>query len=323
MVYFLFDNPADKQNMGFLNNLDSANIKILFPCKQCLSIKSMIKACNDCLHKSSDGDTVICWYDFMGILCWWLCKFTFRKRNIVALNILLKKKKSLKNKVARELYKPALKSKNLVATVTAKEYGEAINKFLGIKKQYILLHDMYHSGYDIGYIGQVQENSVFCGGRNGRDWDFLFKIAKQMPDVQFNIVAPKAISDEYKNVLGENINLKTEIPELDFLNFMCQSSLVLMPLDTEAPAGLIAIFQATANGKLVIASDTVTTREYLGHQRGVLCKKDIDEWKKQIYYWLNHRDEGKSKTEKLRMFLEMECSEVKFAETLVALCDMK
>lgn len=319
MIYFLFDNPADKKNMEFLKEYDTASFRLIFPQEQCKSIKSMASTCRDCIRDSSEGDIIFCWYDFMGILCWWQCKALHKKRKIIALNILLKDKKTLKNRMARILYKPALMSKNLVVTVTAKEYGESVNRILGIKKQYTLLHDIYHGGYDIGYVEQVQENSVFCGGRNGRDWDFLLKLAKKMPDIQFNIVVPKTIFEEYKDIFGDNVNVKTEIPEPEFLKFMCQSSLVVMPLDTEAPAGLIAIFQAAANGKLVITTDTATTREYFENQRGVLCENELGEWEKQIRYWLEHQDEGKIRSEKLKLFLEQECSEKKYAETLMKL----
>lgn len=65
---------------------------------------------------------------------------------------------------------------------------------------------------------------------------------------------------------------------------MCQPSLVLMPLNTEAPSGLIVIFQAVANCKLIITTDTVTTREYFGNQRGVLCENDLGDWEKQVRY---------------------------------------
>lgn len=94
-----------------------------------------------------------------------------------------------------------------------------------------------------------------------------------------------------------------------------------MPLDTDAPAGLIAIFQAAANRKMIIASNTVTTREYFGEQRGVLCENDLGEWEKQICYWLEHLDDGKTRAEKLRVFLEEECSEKEYAETLMKLIE--
>lgn len=319
MIYFLFDNPADKKTMEFLKEYDTATFRLIFPQEQCKSIKSMMRTCRDCIGDSGKGDTIICWYDFMGILCWWLCRVLHKKRKIVALNILLKNKKSLKNRIVRILYRPALKSRNLVATVTSKAYGEAVNKLLDIKTQYILLHDIYHDEYSIGYIGKVQENSVFCGGRNGRDWNFLLQIAEQMPDVQFNIVVPKAAFEKYKNAFGDNVNVKTEIPETEFIELMCKSSLVLMPLDTEAPAGLIVMFQAAGNGKLIIASDTVTTKEYLAADRGVLCANSLNEWERQIRYWLAHQDKGKVRAEKLRLFLEKECSEKKYAETLMKL----
>lgn len=276
----------------------------------------MVRACNNCLQMSAAGDTIICWYDFMGIICWWLCKILHKKRNIVALNILLKNKQSIKNKVARILYKQALKSKNLKATVTSEEYGLFVNKLLGIKKQYILLHDIYHGGYDINYVGEVQKNSVFCGGRNGRDWEFLLDLSEIMPDISFNVVVSKEQYEQFKGRFGKNINVKTEIPEADFLNLMCQSSLVLMPLNTDAPAGLIAMFQAAANGKLVIATDTVTTREYFADNRGVLCKKSIKEWDKQIRYWLDHKTEAQKRVLNFQKFLESECSEKKYAEIL-------
>lgn len=316
MVYFLFDNPADRKNIEFLREYDTASFRLIFPQEQCKSVKSMVKACNNCLQMSAVDDTIICWYDFMGILCWWLCKILHKKRNIVALNILLKSKQSLKNKVARILYKPALKSKNLKATVTSEEYGSSVNKLLGIKKQYILLHDIYHGGYNFEYAGESQKNSIFCGGRNGRDWEFLLELSEKMPDISFNIVVPKEQYERFEGRFGKNVNVKTEIPEPDFLKLMCESSLVLMPLNTEAPAGLIAMFQAAANGKLVIATDTITTREYFADNRGVLCKKSIKEWEKQIRYWLDHTAEAQKRSIKFQRFLEKECSEQKYAEIL-------
>lgn len=316
MVYFLFDNPADKQNMEFLKKYCTASFELRFPKEQCKSIKSIVSLCSECIRDSSKSDTIICWYDFMGIICWWLCRLTFRNRNIVVLNILLKNKKSLKNRIARILYKQALKSKNLLATVTSKEYGESVNRLLGIRKDYILLHDIYYEEYDIGYTGYIQDNSVFCGGRNGRDWDFLFKLANQMPDIQFNVVMPLSVFEKYKNTFGDNVNVKTEIPGSEFLKLMCQSSLVLMPLNTEAPAGLIVIFQAVANCKLIITTDTVTTREYFGNQRGVLCENDLGDWEKQVRYWLSHKKEAQAKALNLRNYLENDCSNKKYAETL-------
>ena len=127
---------------------------------------------------------------------------------------------------------------------------------------------------------------------------------------------PREQFEQYKSKFRKNTNVKTEISESKFLTLMCQSSLVLMPLNTEAPAGLIVMFQAAANGKLIIASDTVTTREYFADNRGVLCKKSIDEWNIQIRFWLEHTAQAQERAKKFRQFLEKECSEKKYAELL-------
>ena len=316
MIYMLFDNPTDKKNMAFLNSYETAKVRQVYPSQKCNSTKEMLVACKDMIKQSAEGDTIICWYDFMAVLCWWLCKVQFKNRKIIALNILLKDKTTAKNKLAKFLYKPMLKSKKVLATVTSKQYGEYLNEMLGIKKQYTLLHDIYHGGYCIEYEGRVVPNTVFCGGRNGRDWDFFIEIAREMPEVTFNCVMPKAKLEKHKANLGKNMIVKSDISEREFLEFMCQSQLVVTPLDTEAPAGLIAFYQAAANGKMAVTSDTVTTQEYFTDDRGALCVKDVEEWKNTIQYYLRHRKEADASAAKFKKFLESECSEKQYAKTL-------
>ena len=70
---------------------------------------------------SKKRDTIIAWYDFQGILAWWICLLTFRDRNIVALNIRLKDKTTFVNKRAAFLYKYAVRSSKVKATVSSRE----------------------------------------------------------------------------------------------------------------------------------------------------------------------------------------------------------
>lgn len=101
MVYMLFDNPADKQNMTFLNGYETAKIRQIYPPQKCNSTKEMLAACKDMIKQSGEGDTIICWYDFMAVLCWWLCKVQFKNRKIIALNILLKDKATAKKQAGK------------------------------------------------------------------------------------------------------------------------------------------------------------------------------------------------------------------------------
>lgn len=316
MVYMLFDNPADKKNMDFLKDYETCSIKQVYPEHKCNSTKEMLKVCENCLKQSETGDIIICWYDFMAVLLWWICKFQRKYRKIVALNILLKDKNTVKNRIAKFLYKPVLKSKQVKATVTSLNYGKHLNQVLKIQKKYILLHDIYHENYKIEYQKEETDNSVFCGGRNGRNWDFLLKLAKEMPEVTFNCVMPKDKYEQYKQFFSENVNARFDISEQEFLEFMCQSKLIVTPLNTEAPAGLIAFFQAGANGKMVITSDTVTTQEYFAEGRGVLCKNSMEEWKKEIYYYLQHEDKAAKCAQKFEKFLSSNCSEANYAKII-------
>ena len=97
---------------------------------------------------------------------------------------------------------------------------------------------------------------------------------------------------------------------------MCQSQLVVMPLDTEAPAGLIAIYQTAANGKMSITSDTVTTQEYFEEGRGALCERKVDNWKDKIQYYLQHPADADACVMKFKNYLESECSEEKYAKII-------
>lgn len=168
----------------------------------------------------------------------------------------------------------------------------------------------------MNYKGIINPNTVFCGGRNGRDWDSLIKIAQAMPEVTFNCVMPKDKFERHKENFAPNMMVKSDIPESEFFEFMFQSQLVVTPLDTEAPAGLIVFYQAAANGKMVITSDTVTTQEYFTDGRGALCGKNIEDWKKKIWYYLRHKEEADASAAKFKNFLESECSEENYSKTL-------
>lgn len=159
---------------------------------------------------------------------------------------------------------------------------------------------------------QTVSNTVFCGGRNGRDWQFMIEVARSMPNVDFHLVMPQSVYEECKNVLPSNVYAKFNLPIKEFMKEMCSCEIVALPLDTEAPAGLIVLFQAAANMKYVITTDTMTTREYLGDGRGCLVVNNIEIWVNAINQRLG--TENIEASSKLLKFLETECSERKFIE---------
>lgn len=314
MIYLLFDNPNDKEKVSFITNSFSFEIKEIYSPKWDKLIIGWIIGSLTILKLSKSNDTIVCWYDFQAVLCYWLAKLSFRQRKIVCINLLLKDKASTKNKVVAWLYKKALKSKHFVASVTSVEYGKHLKNRLCIDKDLFLLHDVFHEDYKVNASLDVCLNTVFCGGRNGRDWNFMIEVAKAMPHVQFHLVMPKVTYDEYQHELPSNVVAKYNLSMDDFLKEMCSCELVALPLDTEAPAGLIVLFQAAANMKYIITTDTMTTREYLSDGRGCLLTNVVDVWSKAIDEKLGKVKPNAMASEKLLNFLETECSEEKFVE---------
>lgn len=314
MNFILFDNPQDKNRLSFISKIIHTEMKEVYSPKENKLVLGWIKGCLSVLRQSYRIDTIVCWYDFQAVLCYWLAKLSFKQRKFVCINLLLKDKASTKNKVVAWLYKKALKSKHFVASVTSVEYGIHLKERLGIDKELFLLHDVFHEDYKVNASLDVCPNTVFCGGRNGRDWKFMIEVAKVMPHVLFHLVMPKETYDEYQHELPSNVVAKYNLSMNDFMKEMCSSEIVALPLDTEAPAGLIVLFQSAANMKYIITTDTMTTREYLSDGRGCLLPNDVEVWKKAINEKLGNVQSNIIASKKLLNFLESECSERKFVE---------
>lgn len=321
MNYFLFDNPSDKSRLSFISKLTSVEMKYIGSPKCDKLIVGWLKGCLEVLRQSTHEDTIICWYDFQAILCYWLCSLSFRKRKIVCINLLLKDKDSLKNKVVSWLYRKVLNSKNVVASVTSKEYGEHLKKKLGIQKKIFLLHDVFHDSYKYGKQVTVRQNTVFCGGRNGRDWRFMVEVAKSMPDVKFHLVMPEAIYHKFWASIPNNVIAKYNLTMDEFMKEMCSCEIVALPLDTEAPAGLIVMFQAAANMKYIITTDTMTTREYLGEGRGSLIANEVNKWVAEIRNRLALSQSNFECSSRLFTYLKSECLEDKFVKGIETMID--
>lgn len=310
----LYDN-SDPKNTFLSERLEHC-ITVYSPKSRSL-FKQWCKGCVAALKKSETGDTILCWFDFQAVLCFWICKLLFLKRNIICLNVLLKDKPTMKNRLVSWLYRKALLSRNFKASVTSKAYGKWLNEKLGIKAQYALIHDVYHDSYEYECrMDSGKRNTVFCGGRNGRDWDFMIRVAESMPHVQFDMIMPKEVYVKYESRFTSNINAKCDVAYGEFMESLCTSSLVCLPLDTEAPAGLIVMFQAAANERMVITTDTVTTKEYISEDRGVLLPNDVQQWSKAIEYYLENSEERRGYAEKLKSFLQTECSEEIFVDNI-------
>lgn len=268
------------------------------------------------MRNSKPGDMIVCVLDIQAVMCYIVGLLTFHRRKIFAINLLLKHKPTLKNRITSLLYKLALNSNNFRATVTSPYYGEWLNTVHGMSHHYDILQDVYYSDYDTD--GETRRGDyVFCGGVNGRDWQFMFEVAALMPDTSFKIVMPGTLKEKYSDIITENVEVICDIPKEKFLELMDNSALVCCPLDTEAPAGLIVMFQATGHNKVIIATDTASSRVYVDNSRGFLLEKDADRWVAAIREIMAMDDTGyKTVHDNMKSFVKDYCSETRYVSTL-------
>ena len=264
---------------------------------------------------SKKGDTIIAWYDFQGILAWWICLLTFRDRNIVALNIRLKDKTTLVNRMAAFLYKYALRSSKMKATVSSLEYGEALKKRLGINRDFPLVRDInLYPGYCLPFKDNGRR--IFCGGNQSRDWNRVMRVARLLPDYRFVVIMPGKEREKVTDV-PSNVRILCDVPYKTFMGYMHSSTFLLLPVDTNAPAGLIVMFEATWLGKLLFTNSTQVMREYIGEHHGVLVRNDDQEFADKIEYYYSHQEEAAEKVNCFQKYLREECSEEGFTDRVI------
>lgn len=264
---------------------------------------------------SKKGDTIIAWYDFQGILAWWICLLTFRDRNIVALNIRLKDKTTLVNHMAAFLYKYALRSSKMKATVSSLEYGEALKMRLGINRDFPLVRDInLYPGYCLPFKDNGRR--IFCGGNQSRDWNRVMRVARLLPDYRFVVIMPGKEREKVTDV-PSNVRILCDVPYKTFMGYMHSSTFLLLPVDTNAPAGLIVMFEATWLGKLLFTNSTQVMREYIGEHHGVLVLNDDQEFANKIEYYYSHQEEAAEKVNCFQKYLRKECSEEGFTDRVI------
>ncbi len=279
--------------------------------------------------KTHNGDSVVSMFDYQGILLWWICKLTFTRRKILAINILHKGRTTAgcffyrcAHRLHDYLFQKALKDvRNIRATVTSTHYGEWISKQLNIDVKFFLLRDCNYWFYkaDETFAVEEKQNTVFCGGYNGRDWELVTKLVKGMPDVRFILMPGNKFFDSLNSKIGDckNAKIYRSVGETEFMSEQLSASIIIMPLKVESPAGLIVVFQSANNKKFVVVSKNVTMEEYVTNERGGILGDDLNEWKETIYHYLNHPEERKKCAEELHGFILKECSMERYCNTIL------
>ncbi|MBO4955603.1 MAG: glycosyltransferase [Muribaculaceae bacterium] len=290
--------------------------RLTMPCRKILSPQkkskyhTWIAGAWQASRQSKKGDTILAVYDFQGILCWIFGVLTMRRRNVLSINLLLKDKDTMRNKVATWLYRRAIHSPRFATTVTSGAYSAWINRKLGTKIDFPLLRDVYYLTYEPATTPSKGDGSVFCGGRNSRDWPLMIEVAKRLPEVKFRFAMPLDSYHALKDSMPSNVEAAGEIPYDQFMEWINCSSVICMPLTTDAPAGLITMFQAAGYRKPIVASYTVTSSEYLTPEHGYLLKSsEPEKWSAAISEIMADYEKALKKAETFHHYVSTQCSE--------------
>lgn len=151
-------------------------------------------------------------------------------------------------------------------------------------------------------------------------WDYKYLLKAPEPDCW--VLFSKDYKQRVSRYLSGSIPVvrmskkddMTDIPYQQFMKCLCQSKMVCMPIDCESPQGLIVMFEAAANNKMILISDTPTTQEYLDDSQRM--GKDVNQWRDAIRYYLSHDDERRERATAFHAFLKNECNETAFAATV-------
>jgi len=321
----LFDRPSEG-NFLLSGLMDKGLPVTLVNSRGSISFVRWLRGCLKALSLAREDDVIICWFDFQAILCFFFSRFFLWKRNkILAINLLLKKKKTFKNFVITQLYRIALNSDRFAATATSSSFLEDCYTHLGKDIKIFLLHDVNLIDQKYEKLSSCAcDKSVFVGGKNGRDWSLVLNVAQQMENVEFHLVGEIPHKLKIQALKIKNVNIYSFLPYEKFLEQQASCLITFLPLTTESPAGLIVLFQAAVMHRMVVMTESLASREYIidGERGAFVLKNDVDNAVNVLSYYLSHTQEREKNIENMNKYVETECSSVVYVDNFFNILKM-
>lgn len=227
------------------------------------------------LKISKNGDIIISWNFIIGAFVAFWAKMFRIKRKVISLNIIAHEKGFLNEIIRKLVYNYAFRYKNFYASINSEQLISHYSKYFCVDvSKYFVISDPYSPNYEqADYFNG--DNYVFSGGEGGRDWETLLKAAELLPDIKFVIVARK----KYFNnnlLIPNNIVVYFDTSEEVFYQLLTNSTIVALPLNSLAPAGLIVLIRAALLCKPVVATETPSIKTYVKHLRTGLLNEMND-----------------------------------------------
>lgn len=225
-----------------------------------------IKLAADALRCAEEGDIIVSMCATPGIFAALLNK---KRTKILVLNLLChtSDKPGVIEKIRNHIYRKALNKANVWATCNAQEDVQKYNQMFSIGYDGHIVHlpdgiEMDKNNFtEADSIEQDNNIDVFSCGASARDWDTFAKVAEQFPNRQFHVIARECDwKSEYNR---DNVSAEFNLPHEKYMKKMKKSKIVFLPLKSQMTAGLLVMFDAVKNGKIVLITDNRTTRQFI------------------------------------------------------------
>jgi len=269
--------------------------------------------------RDSKKDDVIIGTNFhVGAIASLFCILFRKKNNVLALNLILNDKSIVINFIRGLVLYVSFKNSNFYCTINDFSLIKLYSKYFlndVDESRFFGLLDVYENKQKLIPTNE-NENYVFSGGETSRDWETLFNAANDMPNTKFICIARERLFP--KLVVPKNVELIFDVSFKRFLEYLKKCSIVVLPVNSEGPSGLLVLFDATSLGKPTITTETNVVKNYIINQKyGTLTKlKDHESITQQIHFILNNYDFGKKMANEFRMELETNFSPKNYARNI-------
>ncbi len=274
-----------------------------------LYFKYLIQATR-AFRQSKKGDILITWIFTPAIGVGFINRLFNRKRKILALNLIAHSSAGFLSKIRASIFHYAMNQPDFHTTINDADYIFInADRFHVPVSNFHILHDPLENKLDINKLEIKDKGYIFCGGEAQRDWKLYLDIATLLPEIKFiGIARKKFFSPQW--TIPENVEMHYDVDYQIFSRYMAEASIILLPLKSTLPCGLLVIVDASVLKKPVIATATPSTRNYISENKtGYLVQLgDTQNFLDKITYLSEHPEEKQRLGNNLHQHIESEYS---------------
>lgn len=274
------------------------------------------------LIKSKENEILICWNFTTSIACGYLCKIFHKRRIIIGLNIIAHKRNWISETIRRMIFSPIMRKETFFITVNSSlNIDDYSKRFIVKKEKFFVLNDPIPSSAikDFKYI----QSYIFVGGEAQRDWETLFHACDNIPQIKFVCIARRKYFNHSLRI-PSNVALFFDTDNKTFYDYMNKASLVIIPLKSQLPCGLIILLEAALMQKPIIATNTPSITNYIENgKRGLLVEQgNSKDLVKKIQILYNNVELQKLITSNLLTYVQANHSRENYSKKLLEIIQL-